>query len=210
RRLRATGRRRATPRARWTRRWVWRFPTRGAARFAARWARRSVRRLASLSFRSAVARHAQMIPARDASESNRRFYFVDAVAPLRSHRRMPPFATIPIADEADERVAVIIPCFNEEAAIAKVVSDFRRVLPEARVLVVDNYSTDATVERARSAGAEVLRESRKGKGFAPLRGFVAARDADVFVLVDGDDTYHAEDVGRLIGATQNGAEMAIG
>jgi glycosyltransferase involved in cell wall biosynthesis len=123
---------------------------------------------------------------------------------------MTPFATIQAANDAEERVAVIIPCFNEEAAIAKVVSDFRGVLPSARVLVVDNFSTDATAEKARSAGAEVLRESRKGKGFALLRGFLAARDADVFVMVDGDDTYPAEDVERLISATRNGAEMAIG
>jgi glycosyltransferase involved in cell wall biosynthesis len=115
----------------------------------------------------------------------------------------------PALPQDEERIAVVIPCFNEEAAIAKVVVDFRRALPAARVLVVDNFSTDATAARAREAGAEVLRESRQGKGFALLRGFEAARDADLFVMVDGDDTYPAEDVGRLIAATRTGAEMVI-
>jgi len=107
-------------------------------------------------------------------------------------------------------VAVIIPCYNEEASVAKVVDDFRRALPEATILVVDNLSTDQTVARARAAGAHVLRESRKGKGFALLRGFDAVRDADCFVMVDGDDTYPAEDVQRLLDATSTGAEMVIG
>ena len=68
-----------------------------------------------------------------------------------------------------ERVVVVVPCFNEELSIAKVVADFRRALPGARVLVIDNLSVDATAIRAREAGAEVLRENRRGKGFALLR-----------------------------------------
>ncbi|HXN83578.1 MAG TPA: glycosyltransferase family 2 protein [Myxococcales bacterium] len=111
--------------------------------------------------------------------------------------------------EEAEQVAVVIPCFNEEASISKVVADFRRALPSARVLVVDNFSSDQTAARARQAGAEVLREPRQGKGFALLRGLMAARDADLFVMVDGDDTYPAEEVGRLIAATRSGAGMAI-
>ena len=110
---------------------------------------------------------------------------------------------------AEEKTLVVIPCFNEEAAVAKVVADFRRALPQARILVVDNLSTDRTAERAREAGAEVLRETRKGKGFALLRGFEAARDADLFVMVDGDDTYPAADVERLIEVTRTGADMVI-
>jgi glycosyltransferase involved in cell wall biosynthesis len=110
---------------------------------------------------------------------------------------------------AQERVVVVIPCFNEEASIGKVVADFRRALPSARVLVIDNFSTDGTGARAREAGAEVLQESRRGKGFALLRGFEAARAADLFVMVDGDDTYPADEVGRLIAATRAGAEMVI-
>lgn len=109
-----------------------------------------------------------------------------------------------------ERAAVIIPCRNEAASIAKVVGDFRRVLPTATVIVVDNASTDDTAERAREAGATVLRESRPGKGFAVVRGFRAARDADYLVLVDGDDTYPAESVTALLDGLRAGADMTIG
>jgi len=105
---------------------------------------------------------------------------------------------------------VIIPCHDEEVAVAKVVTDFRRVLPDARVVVVDNASTDATRERALAAGAEVLREARKGKGFALLRGLNAVPEADLVVMVDGDDTYPAEDVAALLGAAERGADMVIG
>lgn len=111
---------------------------------------------------------------------------------------------------SQRRVVVVIPCFDEEQSIAKVVGDFRSALPSARILVVDNFSTDATVARAREAGAEILQESRRGKGFALLRGFEAARDADAFVMVDGDDTYPADQVDRLLSALDGGAEMAIG
>ncbi len=104
---------------------------------------------------------------------------------------------------------MVVPCYNEAASIAKVVTDFRRALPGARILVVDNLSNDETAIRAEQAGAEVLREGRRGKGFALLRGFEAARDADLFVMVDGDDTYPAEDVGKLIAATRAGTEMVI-
>lgn len=110
---------------------------------------------------------------------------------------------------AQERIVVVIPCFNEEASVGKVVADFRRALPGARVLVVDNFSTDRTFACAKEAGAEVLQESRRGKGFALLRGFEAARSADLFVMVDGDDTYMAAEVKRLIEATRDGAEMVI-
>jgi glycosyltransferase involved in cell wall biosynthesis len=109
-----------------------------------------------------------------------------------------------------ERVAVIIPCRNEAASVAKVVGDFRRVLPEALIVVVDNASTDDTSSRARDAGAVVLRESRPGKGFAVVRGFRATRDADYVVLVDGDDTYPAEAVVDLLDGLRSGADMTIG
>lgn len=109
-----------------------------------------------------------------------------------------------------ERVAVIIPCRNEAASIAKVVRDFRRVLPAASIVVVDNASTDETAERARDAGATVLRESRRGKGFAVVRGFRATRDADYLLLVDGDDTYPAEAATALIDGLRSGADMTIG
>jgi glycosyltransferase involved in cell wall biosynthesis len=115
--------------------------------------------------------------------------------------------------EAESRpplVAVVVPCHNEAATIGKVVRDFRAVLPQAQLLVVDNASTDATAETARQAGARVLREPRPGKGFALLAGFREARGADFLVMVDGDDTYPAEEVVKLLQAAQDGADMVLG
>ena len=109
-----------------------------------------------------------------------------------------------------DHVAVVIPCYNEAATIAKVVADFRRVLPGARVIVVDNASSDDTSAIAEDAGAHVLSESRRGKGFALLHGFRAARTARYVIMVDGDDTYPAEDAVKLIDAIENGADVAIG
>jgi hypothetical protein len=88
------------------------------------------------------------------------------------------------------RVAVLIPCCNEEAAIGKVVADFQQSLPDARIYVYDNNSTDQTVSEARAAGAVVRREKLQGKGHVVRRMF-ADVDADVYILVDGDDTYDA-------------------
>src|SRR5262245_46859688 len=96
-----------------------------------------------------------------------------------------------------QRVAVLIPCFNEEAAIAKVVADFRAALPEAAIYVYDNNSTDRTVEVARAAGALVRREAHQGKGNVVRRMF-ADVDADVYVLVDGDATYDAPSARTMI------------
>jgi glycosyltransferase involved in cell wall biosynthesis len=109
-----------------------------------------------------------------------------------------------------QSVAVVIPCRNEERSIGKVVEDFRRALPGALIVVVDNASTDATALRASEAGATVLHESRRGKGFAVVRGFRATRDADFVVLVDGDDTYPAESVHALLDGLRAGADMTIG
>ncbi|HEY6320715.1 MAG TPA: glycosyltransferase family 2 protein [Thermoanaerobaculia bacterium] len=116
----------------------------------------------------------------------------------------------PEAASRPPRVAVVVPCHNEAATAAKVVRDFRAVLPEAQVLVVDNASTDATAETARQAGARVLHEPRAGKGFALLAGFREARGADYFVMVDGDDTYPAQDVVKLLEAARAGADMVVG
>jgi glycosyltransferase involved in cell wall biosynthesis len=116
----------------------------------------------------------------------------------------------PEAGSRPPRVAVVVPCHNEAATAGKVVRDFRAALPEAQVLVVDNASTDATAETARQAGARVLHEPRPGKGFALLAGFREARGADYFVMVDGDDTYPAEDVVKLLEAARAGADMVVG
>jgi glycosyltransferase involved in cell wall biosynthesis len=96
-------------------------------------------------------------------------------------------------------LAVLIPCLDEEEGIGAVVADFRRELPEARILVVDNGSADATSERARAAGAEVVSEPRRGKGRAVVVGFRLLHE-DVVVMVDGDGSYPAEGARRLLEA----------
>ena len=88
------------------------------------------------------------------------------------------------------RVAVLVPCYNEEAAVATVVADFRKALPAAEVYVYDNNSTDRTAKIAREAGAIVRSERRQGKGHVVRRMF-ADIEADIYVLVDGDATYDA-------------------
>jgi len=95
------------------------------------------------------------------------------------------------------RVAVLVPCFNEEAAVAAVVADFRKALPAAKIYVYDNNSSDRTVAVAREAGAEVRSERRQGKGHVVRRMF-ADIDADIYVLVDGDATYDAPSAPRMI------------
>src|ERR1700746_3179667 len=100
------------------------------------------------------------------------------------------------------RVAVLVPCFNEEAAIATVVGDFRKALPAAGIFVYDNNSRDRTVEVARAAGAEVRSERRQGKGHVVRRMF-ADIDADIYVLVDGDATYDAPSAPCMIDVLVN-------
>lgn len=98
---------------------------------------------------------------------------------------------------ADLRIAVLVPCYNEEAAVATVVADFRKVLPSATIYVYDNNSKDRTVDVARAAGAEVRSETHQGKGHVVRRMF-ADVDADVYVLVDGDATYDAPSAPKMI------------
>lgn len=100
-------------------------------------------------------------------------------------------------------IAAIVPCYNEEAAIAKVVSDLRAAVPNMDVYVYDNNSSDATSEVAAAAGAIVRRESLKGKGNVVRRAF-ADVDADIYVLIDGDDTYATADLPAMIEALQSG------
>jgi glycosyltransferase involved in cell wall biosynthesis len=95
------------------------------------------------------------------------------------------------------RVAVLVPCFNEEAAVASVVCGFRKALPTAEIYVYDNNSKDRTAAVARETGAEVRSERRQGKGHVVRRMF-ADTDADVYVLVDGDATYDAQSAPRMI------------
>ena len=108
------------------------------------------------------------------------------------------------------RIAVLVPCFNEEAAVATVVADFRKALPSATIYVYDNNSTDRTVAVARAAGAEVRGERRQGKGHVVRRMF-ADVDADVYVLVDGDATYDAPSAPRMIERLVNDhLDMVVG
>lgn len=97
----------------------------------------------------------------------------------------------------EAKIAVIIPCYQEELTIGKVVRDFRQALPQAEIYVYDNNCTDKTAERAREAGAIVRREKRQGKGFVVASMFEQV-DAEILVMVDGDDTYEASAVHELL------------
>ncbi len=99
--------------------------------------------------------------------------------------------------EMRQRIAVLVPCFNEATAIAQVVADFRAALPQARIYVYDNNSTDGTADAARAAGAVVRCETRQGKGHVVRRMF-SDIDADIYVLVDGDATYHAPSAPAMV------------
>jgi glycosyltransferase involved in cell wall biosynthesis len=105
--------------------------------------------------------------------------------------------TLLTTSRAGLRVAVLVPCYNEQEAIGTVVRDFRQALPEAIVYVYDNNSRDETRARAAAAGAVVRGETLQGKGFVVRRMF-ADVEADVYVLVDGDDTYHAPSAPLLV------------
>jgi len=108
------------------------------------------------------------------------------------------------------RIAVLVPCFNEEAAVATVVRDFRQSLPSAAIHVYDNNSTDRTAGLAREAGAIVRSERRQGKGHVVRRMF-ADVDADIYVLVDGDATYDAPSAPRMIAAlVDEHLDMVVG
>jgi hypothetical protein len=114
------------------------------------------------------------------------------------------------AHDAEPRIAVLVPCRNEEATVAKVVSDFRCALPQAAVYVCDNASTDRTAAEAASAGAEVIYERRPGKG-AAVGAMLATIDADYYVLADGDDTYPAECAADLLQPLlADQADMVVG
>jgi hypothetical protein len=110
---------------------------------------------------------------------------------------------------ARRRIAVLVPCYNEEAAIGGVVADFRAELPDAVIYVYDNNSTDRTAEVARAAGATVRRERRQGKGHVVRRMF-ADVEADIYVLVDGDATYDAPSAHAMIARlVEAGLDMVV-
>jgi glycosyltransferase involved in cell wall biosynthesis len=108
------------------------------------------------------------------------------------------------------KIAVLIPCYNEELTVGQVISDFRDELPDAEIYVFDNNSRDQTVEVARSAGAHVAFERRQGKGYV-VQSMFRDVEADIYVMVDGDGTYPAKDVHRLIEPILRGeADVAVG
>jgi glycosyltransferase involved in cell wall biosynthesis len=108
------------------------------------------------------------------------------------------------------RIAVLIPCLNEEITVAKVVRDFRAALPSADIFVFDNGSTDRSVEVARGAGAVVIAEKRLGKGFV-VQSMLRKIEADYYIIVDGDDTYAATGAEKLLAPLiAEEADMVVG
>ena len=115
-----------------------------------------------------------------------------------------------IRKSSSPRVAVAIPCYNEAATIGKVVRDFRKALPRAKVYVYDNNSTDGTAALAQEAGAQVRRVVSQGKGYV-LRAMFDQLKENVVVLVDGDDTYSAKEVNKLLAPVlADAVDMVIG
>jgi len=109
-----------------------------------------------------------------------------------------------------KNIAILIPCYNEELTIGKVVDDFKREFPSAVIYVVDNCSNDQTAPVADNHGAVVIKEPRQGKGFVIEKMFRQIR-ADYYIMVDGDDTYPAEYAHKLLAPVISGeADMAVG
>jgi len=118
---------------------------------------------------------------------------------------------LPEAEPAPARIAVAIPCFNEAAAIATVIAQFRGALPAAELFVFDNNSTDGTGEIARGLGVHVVAVPAQGKGHAVRAAFATLSEFDVLVLTDGDGTYPAEAAPLLVGPViEDAADMAVG
>lgn len=114
------------------------------------------------------------------------------------------------SDTAEPRIAVTIPCYNEAVTIAKVIADFKAALPDADIYVFDNNSTDNTAQIARDAGAIVRSERRQGKGHVVRRIFSDV-EADIYLMVDGDDTYDATVANTLIELLKrNHVDMVVG
>jgi glycosyltransferase involved in cell wall biosynthesis len=114
------------------------------------------------------------------------------------------------APSGDFKIAVLLPCYNEASTIGAVVGGFREALPDARIYVYDNNSTDGTALTAMLAGADVMRERRQGKGHVVRRMF-ADIDADIYVMADGDGTYSPRDAEELIRTLlTERADMVVG
>jgi len=108
------------------------------------------------------------------------------------------------------KIAILIPCYNEELTIAKVINDFKQELPQADIYVYDNNSSDKTFQIACVHGAIVKKEYRQGKGNV-VRSMFREIDADIYIMIDGDDTYPAEFVHDMLVPVQNSeADMVVG
>ncbi len=113
-------------------------------------------------------------------------------------------------EEKMDKIAVLIPCYNEEKTIGKVVEDFKKELPEAKIYVYDNNSKDKTAQIAKEAGAIVKFETRQGKGNV-IRTMFREIDAESYIMVDGDDTYPAENAKEMVQAVlEENVDMVIG
>lgn len=110
----------------------------------------------------------------------------------------------------DEEIVVAIPCYNEEKSVGKVIDDFRKETPSVEIVVFDNNSTDQTAAIAISKGVKVIREKRQGKGWV-IRSIFEKINADIYVIVDGDDTYPVDEVHKLIDLIHSKkSDMAVG
>ena len=113
-------------------------------------------------------------------------------------------------NQIDKKIAVVIPCYNEELTVGKVITDIRNTLPEADIFIFDNNSTDRTSEIARSLGTVVVKEKRQGKGFV-VQSMFRKIDADIYVMVDGDDTYDISRITDMIEmVSTDNADMVVG
>ncbi|WP_331774326.1 glycosyltransferase family 2 protein [Sulfurospirillum sp. 1612] len=109
-----------------------------------------------------------------------------------------------------EEIAILIPCFNEELTIAKVIKDFQKELPKAKIYVYDNNSTDDSMKHARANGAIIKTEKRQGKGHV-VKSMFRDIDSDIYIMIDGDDTYPAKFINQLIQPIiDNEADMVVG
>ena len=124
--------------------------------------------------------------------------------------RVPRAKMLEMPESSELEIVVVVPCFNEAAAINKVVTDFKAALPTATIYVYDNNSTDNTAEVAAAAGARVFHETRRGKGNVVRRMFQDI-EADIYVMVDGDDTYDASVAQQLVDKlVDNNLDMVVG
>ena len=113
-------------------------------------------------------------------------------------------------EKNNHKVSIVIPCFNEEKTISKVISDFEKELPDARIIIFDNNSTDNTAKIAKDNNTEVILEQRQGKGYV-VQSMFNKIDSDYYIMVDGDDTYPAEEVKKLLQPViQNKVDMVVG